>query len=61
MPPRLNKRQQREQEELLALGSHIVSPGASDDLAEDDVPLPVRSEAKKAQTGFSAVSKAKAS
>ena len=59
MPPRLNKRQQREQEELLALGGHIPSSTINDDSsAEDDVPLPVGSKGKKAQMGFSAVSEA---
>lgn len=58
MAPRLNKRQQREQEELLALGGQASSPDAessgSDDEHDLGVPLPAKT--KKSQAGFAAVS-----
>lgn len=59
MAPRLNKRQQREQEELLALGGRATSPHAEtsgdDDEPEPVVALPAKTK-KKGQAGFAAVS-----
>lgn len=58
MAPRLNKRQQREQEELLALGGRAASPDAEssggDDELDPAVALPAKT--KKSQAGFAAVS-----
>lgn len=57
MAPRLNKRQQREQDELLALGGRASSPNAESS-GEDglDPPVVLPAKAKKPQAGFAAVS-----
>lgn len=52
MPPRLNKRQQRELEELEALGSKSNISGSSSDEEDSKV---VVCESKQASSGFSAV------
>jgi hypothetical protein len=49
MPPRVNKRQQREQDELLALAAASNEVQSSSDPEEADIPV-------KSATGFSAVS-----
>jgi hypothetical protein len=50
MPPRLNKRQQRELEELEALGGQPEQASSDAELADDPIPIP-----KAAAGGFAAV------
>jgi transcription factor 25 len=55
MPPRLSKRQQREQEELEALAgpSNVQS---SEDILDEDQDARSRKEVSRRVTGFAAVS-----